>query len=110
MLKSAGHGGKTDKICSCPTKVTQIPVRMSDRFLKLQFRKMSKSFASWSLECFILTTQNSKALKCDSEYNRNGRPRQHGLTKLGWPLKFTLGASLGQKRKFLQNGGIESKL
>ena len=56
MLKSVGHAGKTDKICSCPTKVTQIPVQMSDVFLKRRFRQMRQSIESWPLECFILPT------------------------------------------------------
>ena len=30
MSKSVRHASKTDKICSCLTKVTQILVRMSD--------------------------------------------------------------------------------
>ena len=30
MLKSVRHASKTDKICSCLTKVTQILVRMTD--------------------------------------------------------------------------------
>ena len=46
MSKSVRHASKTDKICLCLTKVTQILVRMSDRFLKLVFRKMCQSFAS----------------------------------------------------------------
>ena len=46
MSKSVRHASKTDKICSCLTKVTQILVRMSDGFLKLGFRKMCQLFAS----------------------------------------------------------------
>ena len=61
MLKSVGHAGKTDKICSCPTKVTQIPVQTSDVFLKWRFCQMRQSIESWPLECFILYTLYYKA-------------------------------------------------
>ena len=61
MSKSVGHAGKSDKICSCPTKVTQIPVQMSDVFLKRRFRQMRQSIESWPLECFIFPTLYYKA-------------------------------------------------
>ena len=66
MLKSVGHAGKTDKICSCPTKVTQIPVQMSDVFLKRRFRQMRQSIESGRLSVLFFLPYITKRL-IDSE-------------------------------------------
>ena len=80
MSKSVGHAGKTDKICSCPTKVAQIPVKCPTCSSNVVFVKYANRSNHGRLSVLFFLPYITKRLN-DSEYRIRVRPKHQNGTQ-----------------------------